>query len=112
MPKGVYIRSQGQLDNLRKFGFRMGIKNSHWRGGKSRHSLGYILIYVPDHPHKIMRGYVLEHRLVMEKSLGRYLRPQEVVHHINKNHRDNRIENLMLFKNNSAHLDTHRAHKL
>jgi hypothetical protein len=45
-----------------------------------------------------------EHVEVMEKHLGRTLLPGEVVHHINGIKTDNRLSNLMLFKNHSAHL--------
>lgn len=61
---------------------------------------GYILIYMPGHPHAQKQGYVLEHRLVMEKHLGRYLTKGEDVHHRNKKRDDNRIENLELYSHN------------
>ena len=47
------------------------------------------------------------HRIVMEQHLRRKLRPEEVVHHINHQKRDNRIENLLLLPNNSAHITLH-----
>jgi AraC-like DNA-binding protein len=68
---------------------------------------GYWLIYVPDHPHADKRGRVAEHRLVMETQLGRYLRPEEVVHHMNHDRSDNRVENLMLLPNQAAHMRQH-----
>lgn len=51
--------------------------------------------------------YVLEHRLVMERMLGRYLKSLEVVHHINGDPSDNRDENLSIFANQSGHRVLH-----
>jgi HNH endonuclease len=82
--------------------------NTNWHGGKRKHSQGYIEIKVLDHPYTNNSGYVLEHRLVMEKHLGRYLEQNEVVHHINGIKIDNRIENLELIKNQSEHRHFHK----
>lgn len=74
-------------------------------GGHSKmRSDGYRYIYIPTHPHSSKDGYVMEHILVMEEHIGRYLNEGEVVHHINHNRIDNRIENLQLmtFKEHSA----------
>lgn len=73
-----------------------GHHKGHWKGGKRINSQGYIETYSPNHPFKGCRNTVREHRLVMEKQLGRYLQLSEVVHHKNGNKQDNRIENLKL----------------
>ena len=52
-----------------------------WKGGRLKQN-GYIFIYMPDHPNAQSMGYVAEHRLVMEKKLGRYLFPSEKVHQV------------------------------
>ena len=72
-----------------------GINCYNWKGGRTKNEQGYIMIYAPNHPHAHNK-YVFEHRLVMEKHLGRYLTKKEVVHHINEIISDNRLENLEL----------------
>lgn len=67
---------------------------------------GYIKTYCPDHPRAHKDGYVLLHTVVMERHLGRYLADDEVVHHINHDRADNRIENLMLMKK-KEHMSMH-----
>lgn len=75
---------------------RRGKNSPAWRGGRHIDSKGYITIYSRGHPYATVHNHILEHRLVMEKELGRYLKPTEVVHHINGIKHDNRIENLQL----------------
>lgn len=83
-------------------------ENSHmWRGGKTVDGQGYVRVYTPDHPRSDRDGYVFEHILVMEKSLGRYLVPPESVHHKNGIKTDNAPENLKLYASTKEHLAEH-----
>ena len=50
---------------------------------------------------------VHEHRLVAEEKLGRKLRMGEVVHHIDRNKRNNAPENLEVFKSQADHVKWH-----
>lgn len=58
----------------------------------------YNYVIVRDHPSATRNGYVLEHRVVVENHLGRTLQDDEVVHHINEDTKDNRIQNLEVMK--------------
>lgn len=92
---GGKTRSQlGEKRNMR------GAANPSWKGGSHVTATGYRMVWVDaDDPLALMRGYknfVLEHRLVMARALGRALLPTESVHHVNGDRLDNRIENLQL----------------
>lgn len=85
-------------------------KRSNWKGGRSYDDKGYIRFFLqPDdffYPMtRASDNYVLEHRLVMARHLGRCLLPWEIVHHKNGIPRDdNRIEGLQLINDTKYHL--------
>ena len=89
---------------------KTGEKSYEWKGGKNIDHNGYVQIYNRTHPHSV-GNYVPEHRLVMEAYIGRVLLSTEIVHHVNGNKVDNRIENLMLFSSSSEHLKHHKKLK-
>jgi hypothetical protein len=84
-------------------GPRDGSRHPNWKGGRILIG-GYWYIYTPDHPYATKLHRVAEHRLVIEKQLGRYLESYEVVHHIDGNPQNNIPSNLMLFPSNANHL--------
>lgn len=111
---GAEIKGRSKRACSRKCGVQLAVKegrwhlpnppnsygptNTNWKGGKRKQG-GYIYVLAPpDHPIRgLSRGrrrYIAQHRLVMEKHLGRYLEPFEAVHHRNGIKTDNRIKNL------------------
>lgn len=85
----------------------IGSRNKKWKGGTYITPDGYRYILSPGHPRKSggtkLRPYVPEQVLVMEKELGRFLLPIEVVHHKNGIKLNNDISNLQLMKNETEH---------
>ena len=76
---------------------QFGENNPAYKNGRKMTDQGYVQVLVDrSHPMAARGGYALEHRLVMSEYLGRPLARYEVVHHINGDRTDNRIENLEL----------------
>jgi len=105
--KGKKMSEQAKLNMANNRASVIGEKNPNWKGGRRVDKTGYILIWKPSHPNSDSDGYIREHRLLVEKKIGRYLKSEEVVHHVNHNRQDNRIKNLIILSNGAEHQRIH-----
>lgn len=124
MPTGIYDRNKSKpnngifkkghklsIESIKKMskslkGKTLGNKNGMWKSGISTCN-GYNLIINHNHPYHIVNNYIYEHRDVIEKILGRILARKNSIHHINKNKKDNRPQNLICFTSNGPHRRFH-----
>jgi len=109
-PATEFKKGDSKLENA--YTFPNGSTHPNWVGGKTNHSGGYInvrLSILPESKQSFFEpmfsnnGACLEHRLVVALYLNRALSSKESVHHINGIKKDNRLENLYLFKSESEH---------
>ena len=102
-----HVQNILRINNLGRLnrGAMHGDLNSSWRGGRIVDNDGYVSIPAPpNHPNPRSDGRIAEHRHVMERHLGRYLDPLEVVDHIDGLHLHNAPSNLRIFEKNADHL--------
>lgn len=86
-------------------GAQRGEMNPSFRYGRMVDLDGYALVRAPkDHPNARSIGIILEHRLVAEQKIGRFLTAEEVVDHIDGLHLHNDPSNLRVFDSNADHL--------
>lgn len=97
---GQLLLDKGLHGNMRRFilGHHVRLQpkgpgHRNWKGGRIGQR-GYIYVYKPDHHFANNHGYIREHHLVWEQRNNAILLPWAIVHHINKNTNDKRIENL------------------
>lgn len=86
-----------------------GENNNNWKGGRRVTSHGYIEVRVPpEHPECNANGYAYEHRLVAMKKLGRKLRKNELVHHVDGDKTNNEPDNIEINWSIKEHRHKHR----
>lgn len=90
----------------RRNSIRRGKEHPSWKGGRYVASDGYIMIKDPSIPTNGWKAYRKEHILIMEKTIGRRLTKDEVIHHKNGDKQDNQLSNLWL-TNQKGHREAH-----
>ena len=80
--------------------------HNHWRGGIKILNQ-YVYLYRPDHPNAHASGYVKRSTLIVSEMLGRPLKPNELVHHIDGN-RQNDTKRNFLVCTRAYHMSLHR----
>lgn len=103
-PKGLkkWRKKGGESWNKGLKGSMSRDKNGNWKGGEYKNR-GYVYSLLPLHPLSRKNGYVLRSRIIIEQYLGRFTTKKESPHHVNKIRDDDRIENLILYKDKSTH---------
>ena len=91
----------------------LGAANPQWRGGRWIFGGGYVCVRVgADYPVADADGRIFEHRLVMQRALGRPLRDGEIVLLVNGVKTDNRLDNLAIMSRTEHSQHHHRLARM
>jgi len=71
----------------------------------------YRVILSPGHPYADKDGFVYEHRLVVERAIGKPLAPRHHVHHVDGDGLNNAPNNLVICESIGYHNSLHRRER-
>jgi hypothetical protein len=92
--------------------FLRGPLNPNWKGGRTLHApSGYVWVKRPEHPHAMANGCVREHILVVEAAMGKILRADAPVHHVDRNRSHNANTNLVACDSVAYHNLLHKRQR-
>ena len=92
-----------------------GENNPKWRGGRINRPDGRVAVFAPGNPNATLYGgtHILEYRLLAEQKIGRYLRKNEIVHHVDGDVTNNGPDNLeVTTQSQHAKLESYRRDKI
>ena len=96
----------------KKYPHLQGNKSHNWKGGRRIDGAGYVLVHT-NCTNRINKSgwssYEKEHKLVVEQYFKRKLKDNEVVHHIDGNRQNNKIENLAVLPSHLHHKIGHQS---
>jgi hypothetical protein len=101
-PPSVFRKGKGKYCSQKCANGKPRSKSKHFKQN------GYVYIKDYNHPRRSNQNLIAEHRLVVEKEIGRYLKKWEVVHHINHIKTDNNLQNLFLCGTELEHRKVHK----
>jgi len=88
------------------------LKSTRYRFPISVSQDGRIYIKCPEHPYANNKGFILLSHVIVESTIGRFLKPEEIVHHKDGNRWNNNPNNLTILKGQSQHAVLHNRKRI